>query len=197
MTPGFADHVPKDLQSLYEIHDHRHASAILASEFPSEFAEIQSALRTFRVTETQIRTPGGNESQIPKEMSKILRPLGWTEEQLKASLVVDGQAVQSNSHWIDYLKGRVAFDLEWNSKDQTFDRDLLAFRTFFEYDKISVGILLTRSTALNAIFKRLGMMKKYGASTTHIDKLLPRLRSGRGGGCPVLVFGITDKLVQP
>lgn len=30
---------------------------------------------------------------------------------------------------IDFLKGRIAFDLEWNSKDQTFDRDLLAMRT--------------------------------------------------------------------
>ncbi len=30
-----------------------------------------------------------------------------------------------DGHKIDYVKGRVAFDLEWNSKDQTFDRDSL------------------------------------------------------------------------
>jgi len=32
---------------------------------------------------------------------------------------------------------------------------------------------------------------KYGASTTHLDKLLPRLEGG--GGCPILAFGITQK----
>jgi len=195
MTPGIDEHVPNELQKLYEIHDHRHAAAILAAEFPKEFGEVCAALKTLRISERQILTPGGNESQIPKEVSKILRPLGWKEARLKASLVVDDQAVQSDSHAIDYVKGRVAFDLEWNSKDQTFDRDLLAFRSFFEYDKISVGILLTRSTSLNGVFKRLGVLTKYGASTTHMDKLLPRLRAGRGGGCPVLVLGITDRLI--
>lgn len=29
-----------------------------------------------------------------------------------------------DGHKVDYVKNRVAFDVEWNSKDQTFDRDL-------------------------------------------------------------------------
>ena len=33
-----------------------------------------------------------------------------------------------------------------------------------------------------------------GASTTHISKLFPRIEGGGGGGCPVLVFGISKKL---
>jgi hypothetical protein len=37
---------------------------------------------------------------------------------------------------------------------------------------------------------------KYGASTTHMNKLLPRLHSGRHGGCPILVFGITPALME-
>ncbi len=36
---------------------------------------------------------------------------------------------------------------------------------------------------------------KYGASTTHMGKLLPRLNAGRNGGCPVLVFGITQNII--
>jgi CRISPR-associated protein Csd2 len=38
-------------------------------------------------------------------------------------------------------------------------------------------------------------MAKYGASTTQIGKLLPRLEAGRNGGCPILVFGITRKAI--
>lgn len=111
-----------------------------------------------------------------------------------------------DTHKVDYVKGRVAFDLEWNSKDQTFDRDLFAFRTFFECDSISIGVLVTRSLELEPFFDSLGSYidkngkekkykAKYGKSTTHMGKLLPRLKAGRNGGCPVLVFGITTKLL--
>ena len=120
-------HIPEDIRQLYEIHDYRHAAAILACEFPEEYADVYQALRTFRFTEEQIIEAGKNESQIPKGFSKILRPLGWAEGKLKAKLMIDDTEVTSDTHKIDYLKNRIAFDLEWNSKDQTFDRDLYAF----------------------------------------------------------------------
>ncbi len=201
----WTDHIPKDIKKLYEIYDFKHAAAILATEFPAEFKEICQALRTFRFTAEQVKTPGGNESQIPKTLSDILRPLGWKEDQLTAKVVVDGHEISHDTHKVDYIKGRVAFDLEWNSKDQTYDRDLYAFRAFFEYNKISVGVLVTRSNELDPWIESLGTYQdkngttrkykeKFGASTTQMGKLLPRLEAGRNGGCPVLVFGITTKL---
>lgn len=194
MTPGIAGNLPDDIRELYSCHELHHASAILATEFPKELAELLTALRAFRFTKTQVLAPGGNESEIPKTLSKLLRPEGWKERQLNASHTVNDETVRSESHYIDYVKGRVAFDLEWNSKDQTFDRDLYAFRFFFEYDKISVGVLLTRGPDLANLFKTLGVQGKYGASTTHWDKLMPRLQSGRAGGCPILALGISKKL---
>ncbi len=192
------DHVPADVREFYDVYDYKHAAAILSTEFPSEFGEICAALKKFRFTQEDITTPGGNESRIPKKFSDILRPMGWRESQLKAKLVVDDNVISHDTHKVDYIKNRVAFDLEWNSKDQTYDRDLYAFRTFFEYDKISVGVLVTRSNSLDSYFSSLGnkIKNKYGASTTHMGKLLPRLNAGRNGGCPVLVFGITPKLLQ-
>lgn len=191
------DFIPEDISSLYEVRDYRHAAAILSNEFSEEFQDICKALREFRITQDDIRKPGGNESGIPKKFSAILRPLGWKERQMKAKMVADDVEVHQDTHKVDYLKSRVAFDLEWNSKDQTFDRDLFAFRTFFDYDRISVGILVTRSNDLDSLFNEMGenIKKKYGASTTHMKKLLPRLRAGRNGGCPILVFGITQHCV--
>ena len=205
MSP-FSDYIPTDIVDLYEIHDYRHASAILANEYQEEFRDICCALREFRLTRDDITQPGGNESLIPKKLSKILRPLGWKEKKLQAKLVVDEEEVSHDTHFIDYVKGRVALDLEWNSKDQTFDRDLYAFQAFFNYSKISLGILITRSDLLDSVFASLGKYvdsngktraykDKYGASTTHMGKLLPRLKAGRSGGCPVLVFGITPRLI--
>lgn len=202
---SWSDYIPADITELYEVYDYKHAAAIIAKEFPDEFKEICHALRTFRFKYDDILAEGGNESNIPKLFSDILRPMGWNEKNLEAELTVyeiKGKkekeikgTINHGTHKVDYLKGRVAFDLEWNSKDQTFDRDLYAFRAFFEYNAISVGILVTRSNDLVPIFKELNILHKYGASTTHIDKLIPRLEAGRNGGCPVLVFGITSKLL--
>lgn len=202
---SWKDYIPIEVAELYEIFDFKHAAAILAKEFPYEFTEICAALKNFSFTYNDILVAGGNESHIPKKFSNLLRPLGWGEKNLEAELNVyeiTGKKIKElkssinhGSHKVDYLKGRIAFDLEWNSKDQTFDRDLYAFRAFFEYNAISAGILVTRSNQLDPIFKRLGINSKYGASTTHMGKLIPRLEAGRNGGCPVLVFGITSKLL--
>ena len=119
-----------------------------------------------------------------------------------------------DGHKIDYVKSRVAFDLEWNSKDQTFDRDLYAFSAFSQCGVIDAAVLVTRSATLNAVFRRLGPAlkrngdpdlkpdgtprlthEKYGASTTWMGKLLYRLNAGRNGGCPVLAVGITPASV--
>ena len=37
-------------------------------------------------------------------------------------------------------------------------------------------------------------MTRDSMATTHMSKLLPKLEGGGGGGCPVLIFGITKKL---
>lgn len=107
-----------------------------------------------------------------------------------------------DGHNIDFIKGRVAFDLEWNSKDQTFDRDLLAMRTYFDCGLIDVGVIVTRSKELNDVFKLItdssgkSLMPKYGASTTWLGKLEYRLKSRRNGGCPILAIGIRKTCIE-
>ncbi len=78
--------------------------------------------------------------------------------------------------------------------DPFFDRDLNNFRLLFELRAISVGVIITRCDELQAIFADLGKGDSYGASTTHMSKLIPRIEGGGGGGCPILAFGITQKL---
>ena len=214
MVTSQSPYIPSDLQSLYEVHSFRHAAEVLASGCRAEYEELLEALRGFRITTRDIRAPGGNESSIPKQVSALLRPKGWFETRIKGDLLVTlevkdeskskpvTRTIEKNirafldGHKVDYVKNQVAFDLEWNSKDQTFDRDLYAFRAFYECGVISAAVLLTRSESLNAVFKHLEVMPKYGASTTWMGKLLYRLTANRNGGCPVLVFGITPALIS-
>ena len=89
---------------------------------------------------------------------------------------------------------RYAVEIEWNNKDPFFDRDLNNFRLLFDLRAVSVGIVITRCDELQNIFKELGRGASYGASTTHISKLIPRIEGGGGGGCPILVLGIKNRL---
>jgi CRISPR-associated protein Csd2 len=84
-----------------------------------------------------------------------------------------------------------------------FDRGLHAFRTFFDYDKMSLAILLTKSNDLAQYLNRLShntqrnkIKDKHVIINKHMKKLLTRLEAGINGGCPVLVFGITNNLLS-
>jgi hypothetical protein len=92
------------------------------------------------------------------------------------------------------FKNRVALEIEWNNKDPFYDRDLNNFRLLFDLRVVSVGVIITRTDELQEIFDTLGRGKSFGNSTTHMSKLIPRINGGGGGGCSLLVFGITKKL---
>lgn len=214
-----ARHIPADVLARYEVYSYRNAALILAEAHPAEFGELMEALRGFRLTRVIIAKPGGSESEVPKAFSTLLRPHGWHETTIQADLLVKllwresgvnarGKAVTTamsseltkarflDGHKVDYVKGRVAFDLEWNSKDQTFDRDLYAMSAFSQCGVIDVGVLLTRSADLNSVFREMKLMTKYGASTTWMGKLLYRLNAGRNGSCPVLAIGIRPECIE-
>jgi CRISPR-associated protein Csd2 len=204
---GWERHVPADLRQRYEFHEKFHAAAILAADFPEEWTDLCDALREFSITLEMISEPGGSESEIPRRIATILRPRNWAPGKLRAELRLDGETVSQATHEVDHIKGKVGFDFEWNSKDQTFDRDLLAFAEFHRYGKIAVGVIVTRSLDLNSLFEQMGtrlnkhgetktVKEKYGASTTHMGKLLSRLDSGRNGGCPILAVGIKREVVS-
>lgn len=211
-----------ELLEKFEFQNYGHALEILNEAFPTEWNEIQSCLGSLMISVDDLRAAGGNETAIPKKFDDVLYPLGWREIRITGDLLVKMYPRRSNQrgrfldepfdekiikgyidgHNIDFIKNKVAFDLEWNSKDQTFDRDLLAMRTYFDCGLIEVGIIVTRSKDLNDVFKEVTdhngkpLMPKYGASTTWMGKLEYRLKSRRNGGCPILAIGIKKPCVE-
>jgi hypothetical protein len=185
------DHlVPLDIVGLYEVHEWRNAVGVLSTACPNEWIEIQHALRAFRLLRSEVVAAGGNRSSIVERLERPLKDAGWIEKQFATAILIDGEARESPTHSVDCFKGRVALEVEWNNKDPFYDRDLNNFRLLFDLQVIDVAVIITRCSELQGIFNALQKGSSYGASTTHMNKLLPRLRGGSGGGCPIVAFGI-------
>ena len=186
--------VPDDLRSLYHVKEWRNATGILATACPEEWHEIIEVLRAFRLHRSEVLKPGGRKSPIAHRIDGRFYDLGWEERKFDTKIEVDNVEHESPTHSVDCFKGRVGVEVEWNNKDPFYDRDLNNFRLLFDLRVIDVGVIITRASELQAIFKSLGKGSSYGASTTHHSKLWPRLEGGGGGGCPVLTFAITPEL---
>ena len=187
--------LPRFILENYECHEWKHASAIISQDFPSEWRDVIDLLTEFRLKKSWITTGGGNKSSVSSAIDGFLAKRGWVEKQFQTAIEVDGARLDSPTHKIDCFKNNIALEIEWNNKDPFYDRDLNNFRLLFDLRAVSVGIIITRSDALQDIFNDLGRGSSYGNSTTHMSKLLPRIEGGGGAGCPLLVFGITKSLL--
>lgn len=187
-------HLPTDILDLYEVHEWRHACAVLKGDYPNEWKDIIEVLRGFKLKRSQIATPGGRKSDIANALDGAFTARGWEEKSFATKICVDDQEIDSPTHKVDCFKNSIGLEIEWNNKDPFYDRDLNNFRLLFELRALSAGVIITRCDDLQDIFDELGRGQSYGSSTTHMCKLLPRIEGGGGGGCPILVFGITKKL---
>lgn len=189
--------VPPRLQQKYVWREWSHATSILHGDFSSEWNDLLDCLDTFILKQSAILKPGGGRSEIPQAIDGFLRSRGWSERSFDIELVVDGARRHMPTHKIDNFKNRVGVEVEWNNKTEFYDRDLNNFRLLHQLGVISVGVIITRLTELQLLFNRLGKGASYGASTTHWNKLIPRIEGGGAGGCPLLVIGMGMSCYDP
>lgn len=189
---------PPEFSDKYAILEWRHALAILSGEFPEQFQELCELLADFELRKSSITKGGGGKSLVSGYLDNNLYKKGWTEKSFDTKKIIDGVEHVTPTHKIDCVKGRVALDIEWNNKTEFFDRDLNNFRLLHNLDAVSVGIIITRDTELQEnVFKPLGIGKKYGSSTTHLNKLVPKVEGGGAGGCPLLVIAVKSGAYAP
>ncbi len=188
------EQIPDWIKDHYEVFDFKHACAVLSNDFPAEWRDVIDLLNVFRLKKSWISVGGGRKSLVAEFIDHFLAERGWVEKDFNISIRVDDTMSETPTHKVDCFKNGIALEIEWNNKDPFFDRDLNNFRLLFDLRAIHAGIIITRCDELQDIFDSLDRGSSYGSSTTHISKLIPRILGGGGGGCPVLVFGISKKL---
>lgn len=183
--------IPQAVENNFEVFDWRHGLALWQALRPNEWNEVISVLEVFQLNHSDIAAAGGNKSSIARKLDGQLIEMGWVEKKFDTRVSVDGVERVTPTHSIDCFKNGIALEVEWNNKDPFFDRDLNNFRLLYDLNVVDVGVIITRSSGLKNVLALAGRQQTtFGASTTHMEKLLPKIMGGGAGGCPVVVFGI-------
>lgn len=189
----------------------RYADVILQQSFPERYVDLVAALEGFHPTLDELRSGGGGRTVFVARFDASLATMHsgeiWGKQNVTIDKAVglDGTALRTTrtrGHEIDMFgKGSkqqplpgVAVEMEWNNKDPFFDRDLINFQALHHEGAIAIGVIVTRGPSLQALIAPTIRSKdggfKYGQSTTHWEKLIPKVNLGGGGECPLLLIGI-------
>lgn len=189
----------------------RYADLILRDAFPSRCQQLAETLSAFRIDVSELLAGGGSRASMTRRFDEYLHDRGWGKRTISISKSIDGQLIHdTRGHEIDmFAPGEesigypgIAIEMEWNNKDPFFDRDLLNFMALHREGALAVGVIVTRGPELQRYVGKViktserEKSKKYGQSTTHWNKLVPRINLGGGGECPLLIVGIEPDRVD-
>ncbi len=212
--------IPDGVENKFDFYNFNNALEILSYAFPDNWKDLLAALDHFEIYVEDLSAAGGSETNIPGKIDEVLYARNWKNVLVNATLdvkfynrIVDMKQYEKYpsqestipdyiSCHADYLKGRIAAYLEWNKKDLAFDKTLTDIRQLYECGIISAAVIITRGEDLNDAFKEIvdsdgkPISRKYGASSTWVGRLIPRLNARAAGGCPVLAVGIKKTCIE-
>ncbi|AEG50213.1 Restriction endonuclease BglII [Sphingobium chlorophenolicum L-1] len=196
------------------------AAAVMKAVCPTEWAEIVDVLSTYRIDPKTWLKAGGNRGDIPEEIDGLFGEKGWRETRLDMEtrgilFTKNGEKIgelppnYQEGYLVDNFKNRIVLDVEWNAKDGNLDRDLAAYRSWYEAGLISAGVIVTKDRlSLLALARRLWMAHQKTlveelrssklpvdlstSTTTTFDKAELRMRRGVMGSCPVLIIAASE-----
>jgi hypothetical protein len=189
----------------YRYGETRYADLILRDAFPERYQDLVEVLTEFRIDIKELLVGGGGRASMTSRFDALLRDRGWGKRIITIAKLIDDRMIHSTrGHEIDMFGPGsadddypgIAVEMEWNNKDPFFDRDLLNFMALHREGALAVGVIVTRGPMFQSyagpVIKTGASSPhlKYGQSTTHWDKIVPRINLGGGGECPLLVIGI-------
>lgn len=189
----------------YKIGVTRYADLILRYAFSARFDDLYLALDQYSIDAPELVAGGGNRAGHTARFDSLLEKFGWGKRNITIDKLVDGRPIhRTRGHEIDMFGGGpggeddpypgVGVEMEWNNKDPFFDRDLLNFQALHREGALAVGVIVTRGPELQKIIgptiRGTAASVKFGQSSTHWDKLVPRVNLGGGGECPLILIGI-------
>jgi len=184
------DRLCRALGTTLDVAEWRHATAILESDFPHEWQDMVNVLSALEFSQ---REGVQRKASSIKEWDRLRDEFygkGWRKWQFYTRLVVDTSRLESPTHEVTCLKGRVAMEVEWNSVGHRYDRHLNNFRALFDLRAISVGVVVTRSDDPQNQSRGSHGTGMEDNPSARFGKLVRLMNGASSGGCPVLAIGI-------
>ena len=87
--------LPESIRQKYEVHEWKHACAILAIDFLAEWNDIIALLEQFQFRKSWIVVGGGRKSGVSEAIDTFLYQRGWIEKEFSTSVTVAKVGVSS------------------------------------------------------------------------------------------------------
>ena len=101
LRPMGTETMPGIIQQNYELHEWRHATAILQNDFPNEYADVIDVLSRLRIRKSWLEVGGGNKTELAKWIDSELGKKDWFPKNFDTQISVDGRETESPTHEID------------------------------------------------------------------------------------------------
>lgn len=158
----------------FQVDFRSHAKAIVDGDFPEVATQIEEVLLASAIPIEEIIGSGGGETKGTQRLRNALKRQGWKKHNFIVQRTIDGVVREAQSHEVDHVlafdSGTVALEIEWNNKDPFFDRDLENFKRLHADGAISLGIIITRGSTLQASMR--GLVRRFAdeaAINSHDD----------------------------
>jgi hypothetical protein len=147
----------------FQVDFRSHARAILEIDFPEVAEVLEDVLLGSTIPIEEIIRSGGGETKGTQRLRNALRARQWNKHNFIVERTINGVPREAQSHEVDHVRtfgaGTVALEIEWNNKDPFFDRDLENFKRLHADGAISLGIIITRGSALQDALK--GLVRRF------------------------------------
>lgn len=212
--------LPADARDHWAFMETNSAAAIMKAVCPMEWSDIVDVLQNYRLDPRFWLKAGGNRGDIAAQIDSHFHQKGWRETRLdletKGILYSkDGEKIgeltpsYQEGYLVDNFKNRIVLDVEWNAKDGNLDRDLAAYRSWFDAGLIAAGVIITKDRlSLLNLARRLWLDHQQTldeearnprlpidlntSTVTAFDKAEMRVRRGVMGSCPVLIIAANE-----
>lgn len=196
------------------------AAAVIQAVCPQEWADIVHVLSNYELDPKCLLTPGGNRGIIAEQIDSEFSKMGWCAARLDLETkgilfddndtkIADLPPIYQKGYVVDNFKNRIVLDVEWNAKDGNLDRDLAAYRSWYDAGVISAGVIVTKNRIpLRDLTRKLWAdylkalpvpppsqkipVDLSTSTVTSFDKAEMRVRRGVMGSCPILIVGANE-----
>jgi hypothetical protein len=142
----------------WDISDENHGNLIAKKVFKKQLGLLDDQLSNLQLSVEEGFIASGGQKAIPTaKLTEMVKGLGWIENTVDIKNTISFSDPSFNdiesffsSHKIDHIGNqsnsdyKFALEIEWNNKDEFFDRDFVAMRGLYEARAIELGIIITR-----------------------------------------------------